>query len=580
MKKYNFFCLFLLLIISCHVEENENKSTLLQEIIFPANNAEFQENQIIDFISQGNISCPVWISSIDGNIGNGKSIRRSLSVGTHLITIDNADNHPQITISVKETGENRHFIPVQGINEILFSPGKYSGVCMSTSSQGQLSKLTFKNIAKYRSLKKRNAAETNNFPQRPAVRCPNNLFVPRNRSFGSYTTSHKYSVGDKRTFRVANLQNGTQSQPNLVEAKLIYETDNAYFWVESDETISESDLNTLHNSLEQLIFPHLETFFGKAKDLDNDNHISLLFTKTLNDNGYAIGFFNPSDLFPYVADVNAENYNPTSNEMDILYLGIPDNTHFAFSVNSICATIAHELQHLIHFSLKTFSKYENGDANPPEEDLFIDEGLAHLAETLCGFGVSGGNIAFVEKFCSSTHNYSLIYEDISGINDNTGKRGAMAMFLYWLFEQKGAAVYNNEALTSDGGVKFLRALVRNNETGWEGLGSAFGENTDILFKNWVEELLKIQCGLRSDYPPVYHPITKELMNFPLFAGEIKISDSVSCLLNGFGRIESDRVSLLPYSFCFISDLIFEQKSNFIVELNDENRNLLCSFYQY
>lgn len=580
MKKHNFLCLFLLLIISCHTEKNESNPEYPQKIVFPANNAEFQENQIIDFISQGTISRPVWISSIDGNIGNGKSIRCSLSVGTHLITINNADNRPQITIHVKEVGEIRRFIPMQGVNEILFSPGKYSGICVSTSSQGQLSALTFKNIAKSRNLKKQSKTEMNNLLPRPAIRCPKNLLVSPTRSFNAQTIPHTYSVGDKRTFRVANLQNGTQSQPDIIEAKLICDTGNAYFWVESEETISESDLHILQTSLEQLILPHLETLFGKAKDLDNDKHISLLFTKTLNNGNYAIGFFNPSDLFPYVANSNAENYNPTSNEMDILYLGIPDNTRFAFSVHSICATIAHELQHLIHFSLKTFSRYENADPNPPEEELFIDEGLAHLAETLCGFGISGGTIAFAEKFYSAPHNYSLIYEDISGINDNTGKRGAIAMFLCRLFEQKGAAVYDNEVLTSDGGIGFLRTLVRSSETGWEGLGNAFGENADILFKNWVEELLMIQCGLCSDYRPMYHPTTKELTNFPLFAGEIEISDSVSCFLNGLGKIENDTVSLLPYSFCFVNNLTFEQKGNFIVELNEENRNLLCSFYRH
>lgn len=107
-----------------------------------------------------------------------------------------------------------------------------------------------------------------------------------------------------------------------------------------------------------------------------------------------------------------------------------------------------------------------------------------------------------------------------------------------------------------------------------------GENADILFKNWVEELLMIQCGLCSDYRPMYHPTTKELTNFPLFAGEIEISDSVSCFLNGLGKIENDTVSLLPYSFCFVNNLTFEQKGNFIVELNEENRNLLCSFYRH
>lgn len=198
----------------------------------------------------------------------------------------------------------------------------------------------------------------------------------------------------------------------------------------------------------------------------------------------------------------------------------------------------------------------------------------------------------VQKELNSTENIwiyaKIISADLNSVNctikivgnDGNSVSGAIAMFLCRLFEQKGAAVYDNEVLTSDGGIGFLRTLVRSSETGWEGLDNAFGENADILFKNWVEELLMIQCGLCSDYRPMYHPTTKKLTNFPLFAGEIEISDSVSCFLNGLGKIENDTVSLLPYSFCFVNNLTFEQKGNFIVELNEENRNLLCSFYRH
>ena len=263
--------------------------------------------------------------------------------------------------------------------------------------------------------------------------------------------------------------------------------------------------------------------------------------------------------------------------MDILYLGIPDGNSFAFSVKSICATIAHELQHLIHFSLKTFSRYEIGEKNPPEEDLFIDEGLAHLAEALCGFGVSGGNIAFVEKFCSAPQNYSLVYEDIFGTYDNTGKRGAMAMFLNWLLEQKGGVVFRDGTLTADGGIEFLRTLVRNDEVGWKGLGDAFGKDVDILYQNWVEELLKIQCNLQEDYIPLYHPISNEMMNFPLFIGKVNVSDSISCFINGFGKVDTQNISLLPYSFCFVDNLFFDTKKKLAVDVDEENRKLSCSF---
>ena len=580
MKKHNFCFFILFLFVACNIEKTTD-IVFSQEIIFPADNAVFSENQIINFISQGDFSNPTWISSLDGNLGSGKSIRCKLSIGKHLISIGDVENVPRITVNVKEesavVGTIRRFVPTQGENEILFSSGSYSGVCISTSAQGQVSTLTVKSVSESRSLM--NIDEFDVLPQRTSVRCPKNLFsFPRKSLINNSRNAFcKYSIGDKRVFRVANLQEGTNSTPHIVEAKLVCDTGNVYFWVESGKTITEHDLEILQDALKLQIIPGLKTFFGEWKDLDNDNHVSLLFTEKLNDYGNAIGFFNPSDLFPYETDVKEANYNPTSNEMDILYLGIPDDNRFAFSIKSICATIAHELQHLIHFSLKTFAKYENGDNNPPTEKLFVDEGLAHLAEALCGFGVSGGNIAFVEKFYLSPQNYSLVYEDIFGVDDNTGKRGAVAIFLNWLFEQKGGAIYENTTLVSSGGVDFLRTLVRNTEVGLEGIEVAYGKDIDILLQQWIEELLLIQSKHKPDYMPNYHPISKELVNFPLFAGEIKVSDSISCFINGFGNIKNKNISLLPYSFCFIDNLFFNVKENLILKLDEENRRLSCSF---
>ena len=446
---------------------------------------------------------------------------------------------------------------------------------MSTSVRGQTSTLILNGISKSRNFQKNE--NSNDIPLRTSCRCSKNLLSYPRQIIKSRNLPLKYAVGDKRTFRVADLQNGTNLTPHIVEAKLVCDTGNVYFWVEADVTIVPTDLEILQNAIEQQIIPDLKTFFGEWKDLDNDNHVSLLFTQKLNTFGNAIGFFNPSDLFPYVSDNKAQNYNPTSNEMDILYLGIPEEGRFAFSIKSICATIAHELQHLIHFSQKTFSRYENGEKNIPEEELFVDEGLAHFAEALCGFGVSGGNIAFVEKFCSSPQNYSLVYEDAFGVDDNTGKRGAVAMFLNWLFEKKGRSIYSNEKLISSGGIEFLRTLVRSTETGLKGLGEAYGEDVDVLLQEWVEELLLIQSKQKPDYIPIYHPISGELMNFPLFIGEIQISDSISCIINGFENLKDDRISLLPYSFCFIDNLCFNTKDDFVLELNEDNRKLLCSF---
>ena len=86
MKKHNFCFFILFLFVACNIEKTTD-IVLSQEIIFPADNAVFSENQIINFISQGDFSNPTWISSLDGNLGSGKSIRCKLSIGNEAILL-------------------------------------------------------------------------------------------------------------------------------------------------------------------------------------------------------------------------------------------------------------------------------------------------------------------------------------------------------------------------------------------------------------------------------------------------------------------------------------------------------------
>jgi hypothetical protein len=92
------------------------------------------------------------------------------------------------------------------------------------------------------------------------------------------------------------------------------------------------------------------------------------------------------------------------------------------------ATVAHELAHLSTFTGKTWSRIRDGQLQAPREELFLEEGWSHLTESLLGFGVSGGNIRFFERFLNNTSMYSFCGPNRLGQNDSAGMRGAISFF--------------------------------------------------------------------------------------------------------------------------------------------------------
>ncbi len=91
----------------------------------PSNNVEFTTKDNIYFDVAGS-SDPdndsltyTWTSSIDGSLGEGKTLYRKLSKGTHIITLTVEDvwgesDTTQATITVKKTSEPSSFIPTSG----------------------------------------------------------------------------------------------------------------------------------------------------------------------------------------------------------------------------------------------------------------------------------------------------------------------------------------------------------------------------------------------------------------------------------------------------------------------------------
>jgi immune inhibitor A len=188
-------------------------------------------------------------------------------------------------------------------------------------------------------------------------------------------TPADHAVGDTLEFNVTNPTNDQSSQ---VTARLIYITDNVYFFADTAVRVKEDQVKNLVDNFQKNIYPTDRQFFGSewTPGVDGDPHLYILYTYGLGGpEGGAItfGYFSSADEYSHLA-------HPRSNEKEMFYLNA-NATDVGDPVwNSI---LAHEFQHMIHW---------RHDRN---EETWMNEGASDLAELLNGYDVGGHDDAFI-----------------------------------------------------------------------------------------------------------------------------------------------------------------------------------------
>ena len=290
---------------------------------------------------------------------------------------------------------------------------------------------------------------------------------------------------------------------------------------------SDAEYANVAATFDTLVFPMDTTAFGAPSNISQYGKIILFFTRNVNaltppSAGYTIGgFFFARDLYPKTAK-GALAACPSSNEQEMFYLLVPDpngtvnnNRRAKADVEILnLGTIAHEFQHLINASRRL---YITPNAAPSEE-TWLDEGLAHIAEELLYFRVSGftsrqnltlldigGTPARSTLFSNyASQNFSRFYNFIINPeinspyapNDSLTTRGAIWNFLRYAAGRQGAS----------GESAFLRAVVNSSTTGFANLSAAIpgGQFADYL-RDWTVSLIAddFNAGVTAVLDPRY-----------------------------------------------------------------------------
>jgi hypothetical protein len=274
-----------------------------------------------------------------------------------------------------------------------------------------------------------------------------------------------------------------------------------------------ADYQDIAAAFDTLVFPVDSANFGNPTDIDGNGRALIFFTQTVNAQTAPAsqfvlgGYFFARDLFP----TTGSGACPGSNQGEMFYMPVVDaaskyNADFkdraALKLNSI-ATLAHEFEHLINASRRIYITPATDF-----EEVWLDEGLAHIAEELAYYrsaglqprtNLDGNAILATQALKDAVNNYQVqnlarlsaylkAPEANSPLDTNVtlATRGAAWQFLRYAADRRGGT----ETAT-------WRALVDSPYTGLTSIAYVFGDAYSYL-REWAVAQFTDDAGFSVD----------------------------------------------------------------------------------
>ena len=272
-----------------------------------------------------------------------------------------------------------------------------------------------------------------------------------------------------RTFHMLDRDGDVASAGNYAtvhaELKAVGETVQIYVDSRDNFTVDQALLKELISTFDRQLVPDAKRRLGAARDIDGDGRFTVLLSSRLEhlaDGRYKI------DGFVRAADFDRSLPPPFSNHTDMLYLNakLKPGPHTQ-------TIIAHEYMHAFAITRKQAAGPNRSDR--VDEEGWLDEGLAHLAED--DFGFSRTNLDYrVSAFLSRPEAYRLVVADYyaAELFRSHGARGATYLFLRYCADRFGA----------DLTLKLIRSPLR----GVANIEAATGRPFADLYRDWTVAL--------------------------------------------------------------------------------------------
>ena len=229
----------------------------------------------------------------------------------------------------------------------------------------------------------------------------------------------------QRTFWVMVRGNDFAQPKNYqaIRARLRATGESCSIYVDSDCAPSEQLDELVHlaqEAFDRAVYPTAQRLLGSHRDVDRDGRFAILLTPWLSrlaDGTVSLGgFVRGSDFY---RDLPA----PFGNACDMMWLdaSLPAGPHLR-------TMLAHEYTHAVIFSEHVFGDCPS-EAPPRDEESWLNEGLAHVAEEAHGY--SWDNLDHrVAAFLDAPEASPLVVPDAyaAGLWRDPGHRGAAFLF--------------------------------------------------------------------------------------------------------------------------------------------------------
>jgi hypothetical protein len=277
--------------------------------------------------------------------------------------------------------------------------------------------------------------------------------------------------------RPGSLDNPSNYAPIRSVLRAVGRRVQVYVAREDVDRIDNDLLRDLIVTFDDRIHPLAARCFGAARDVNADGRFTFLLSHRLDHLG---GGRDAVDGFVRVADLDPSVPAPFGNHCDMMYLNaaLRAGPHLR-------TVVAHEYMHAVVHSQKTW-RHGQTAGNALEEEGWLDEAMAHLAEDLSGLARS--NIDYrVSAFLSSPERYQLVVADYfaADLLRSHGHRGSTYLFLRWCVDRYGPGL--------------LPALVRSDRRGMDNLEAATGAHFADLYRRW--SLAVFRSGMDSMTAP-------------------------------------------------------------------------------
>lgn len=293
------------------------------------------------------------------------------------------------------------------------------------------------------------------------------------------------AVGSRRDFKVYN----KDGKFTTVTAEVKHVSDHAIIYQDvkaPKNGFSPADFAAFAAVFDDPIHDVTVAAFGQPSDRDQNGRVIILFTPVVNaltprgSPGVVAGFFYGIDLY-------SKQDFAGSNEAEIFYAMVPDpaaehsdRRTVAQVFEQVPPILAHEFQHMIAFNQRRFLAKATSD-----EELWLAEGLAHMAEELVGEELlRRGNLSDGLDFQRPNRIRASLYlarPDTVGLlaaSDDYGNlalRGAAWLLLAYLRAQTGSDA-------------ILAALTRSTLAGAANVADRFGKPWNEVFNDWAVAL--------------------------------------------------------------------------------------------